>query len=75
MIQDLEPTWEQELLTRGAAAGELQAYRSLLQTLLQQRFGALQAELLQRLEHADLATLQNTVTRLHTLTALTDLQL
>jgi hypothetical protein len=83
MIENAEQTWEEELLSigeargeaRGRAAGALEAYREMLRTQLRQRFGELPAEVLARIEQADLPALRAAFDRLGTLASLADLQL
>jgi hypothetical protein len=53
----------------------LQAYREVLRTQLRQRFGELPAEVLTRIDQAELPALQEAAQRLGALTALADLQL
>jgi hypothetical protein len=79
MLENLEQTWEQELLStgeaRGRAEGALQTLRDVVRTLLRQRFGELPPEVLTRIEQADLTALQAAVERIGTLPTLADLQL
>jgi hypothetical protein len=83
MIENVEQTWEEELLgigqargeARGRAEGALDAYREMLQTQLRQRFGELPAEGLARIEQADLPALRAAFDRLATLPTLADLEI
>jgi hypothetical protein len=91
MIENVEQTWEQELLSIGEARGEargraegeargreegaLQAYREVLRTQLRERFGELPADVLSRIDQAELLALQAAAQRLGALTALANLQL
>jgi predicted transposase YdaD len=61
MTETITRTWEQELLARGEARGEargreegqLEAAREILQMQLEDRFGPLREELVQRIKRAD----------------------
>jgi hypothetical protein len=53
MFEHIEQTWEQELLTRGRAEGELRARREDVRLVLEKRFGPLPEALAQRLEAAN----------------------
>jgi hypothetical protein len=83
MIENVEQTWEQELLSIGEARGEdrgrtegaLQAYREMVSLRLRPRFGELPAEVHARIEPADLPTLKAAFDRIDTVAALADLQL
>jgi hypothetical protein len=79
MIENIEQTWEQELLSigeaRGRTEGALQVLREVVRRQLRQRFGELPAEVLARIEQAELPALQAAVDRVHSLAALADLQL
>jgi hypothetical protein len=91
MIENVEQTWEQELLSigqargealgeargeaRGRAEGELRAYREVLRKQLHQRFGELPADVLTRIDQAESPALQAALERITTLPTLADLQL
>jgi hypothetical protein len=78
MIENVEQTWEQELLmtgeARGRAEGALQMLREVLRRLLRQRFGELPAEVLTRMEQAERPALEAAVDRVHSMASLADLQ-
>ena len=57
------------------ATGAVQTMRALLRRWLQQRFGELSAEVLTRIDQADLPALEAAVDRVHSLASLADLQL
>jgi hypothetical protein len=62
MSQQLEKTWEQELIeqgeSRGESKGELKILRELLRTYLEKRLGTVPEEFAQRIAAADLAKLK-----------------
>jgi hypothetical protein len=53
MSETIEQTWEQELLARGQAHGQIREARSALRTLLEERLGSLPESVIQRLEAID----------------------
>jgi hypothetical protein len=54
-------TYEQELMRDFFAEGELRSHRRILRGLLEDRFGALPAELLTRIESANLEMLEKAI--------------
>jgi hypothetical protein len=62
MAEQMEQTWEQELLAKGEARGKVQGklelYRELLRKRLEQRFAPLPEAILERINAADLPTLE-----------------
>jgi Putative transposase, YhgA-like len=79
MAETIEQTWEQELLARGRAQGEargqLQAHRGILRALLEDRFGSLPAEWVQRIGVAELPALQTAIHESTRIASLADLHL
>jgi hypothetical protein len=69
-------TWEQELLTRGAARGQLDATRVLLRSLLEDRFGSLPEEWLRRIDSTeDVERLRRCALQVRLVTTLEEVQL
>jgi Putative transposase, YhgA-like len=76
MSETIEQTWEQEALARGEARGLLRARREDLQLLLEDRFGPLPDEVLERIEDIDdLQHLRDAILQVRRVTALKDLDL
>jgi hypothetical protein len=79
MTQQIDMTWEQELLARGEARGEVQgelrANRNTLLRLLEQRFQTIPDDLKQRIASADLVHLQAALDQVIGLQSLEDLQI
>jgi hypothetical protein len=53
MSETIEQTWEQELIARGEARGQLQEARHMLRLALDRRFGTLPDALLREIEALD----------------------
>jgi hypothetical protein len=71
MSETIERTWEQEILARGEARGELRTRREDLRLVLEERFGKLPAELARRIDETEdpdrLRGALRQVVRLHSL--------
>jgi Putative transposase, YhgA-like len=78
MAEQVEQTWEQELLAQGEERGErqgaLKMLRKVLRKRLEQRFATLPQSVLQRLEAADLAALENALDQADTIPSLDELR-
>ena len=79
MSQLAEKTWEEELkerfLREGKTTGEMSGLRFALQTLLEQRFQTLPAELLRQIMAADADRLKTAFTSALAIQSLDDLEL
>jgi hypothetical protein len=79
MTQQIDMTWEQELLARGLALGEaqgeLRAYRNMLLRQLEKQFQNVPDDLKQRIASADLERLQAALDQVIGLRSLADLQI
>jgi len=76
MSETLEQTWEEELMERGEARGQLAAHRENLRLLLEERFGPLPEELLQRIERTtDVERLRAALRQVLHVTALSELEI
>jgi hypothetical protein len=83
MAEQMQQTWEQELLARGRQVGErqgeergeLKTYRKLLRKALERRFGPLPEALSQRIEAAELPGLEAAYDRADAIQSLDELVL
>jgi hypothetical protein len=83
MAKQAWPNYEQELIARGeargeargAARGQLRAYRKMLERFLQERFGPLPQEVLQRIVAAESDALEAALANVLRLQSLDELQL
>jgi hypothetical protein len=83
MAEQMQQTWEQELLARGRqvgeaageARGELKYCRKMVRKALEKRFGTLPEELLQRIADAELPALEGVLDRADALQSLGEITL
>jgi hypothetical protein len=83
MSEQMQQTWEQELLARGRQVGErlgeehgeLKNCRKVVRKLLEQRFGPLPEAMLQRIAAAELPALEAAVDRVFAIQSLDELAL
>jgi hypothetical protein len=75
VIENIEQTWEAELLARGRSEGEIQAYRAILVSQIQERFGSVPEEWAARIAAADLPRLQAAARQVIHVRSLDQLQL
>jgi hypothetical protein len=72
---EMPRNWEEELLARGIARGELNFYPKWVPKVLEKRFGTLPEDVLQRIANADLAALAAVCDRVYTIQSLDELGL
>jgi hypothetical protein len=75
MAEQVELTWEEELLQRGESRGRLRAYRRVLRQLIKKKFGSVPAELERRIDAADEPRLEAALGQLLSAASLDDVSL
>lgn len=75
MAEQVELTWEEELLQRGESRGELLALRRTLRQQITKRFGSVPEDLGRRIDAADMPALEAALEQILTATSPGELRL